>query len=138
MLNDEKLVDILVDLKKECEAHEAKIRKSLNLSEAEYNGFRCLNEGEKITCQEFSERMNLSVSRGSRVIEKLFEKGYLDRFDCSEDRRCKHVELTKNGVSIRRKIDKQRQECEQKLAADYSEQKLTMLRKELRRLIFKF
>jgi DNA-binding MarR family transcriptional regulator len=68
----------------------------------------------------------------------LLEKGYLDRVDCSEDRRCKHVKLTKNGATIRRKIDKQRQDCEQKLAADYSEQKLAMLKKELRRLIVKF
>jgi MarR family 2-MHQ and catechol resistance regulon transcriptional repressor len=137
-LGNEKLVDILEDLRKECETHEEKVRRSLDLSEAEYNGLLCLSEGEKITCQEFSERMNLSVSRGSRVIEKLFEKGYLDRLDCPEDRRCKNVELTNDGVSIRRKIDKQRQDCEQKLAADYSEQKLTMLRKELRRLIIKF
>ena len=46
--------------------------------------------------------LNLSVSRGSRV------------------------------------IDKQRQDCEQKLAVGYSEQKLAMLKKELRRLIVKF
>jgi DNA-binding MarR family transcriptional regulator len=137
-LCDEKLVDILGDLKKECEAHEQKIRKSLSLSEAEYNGLLCFNKGEKITCQEFSERMNLSISRGSRVIEKLFAKNYLDRVDCSDDRRCKHVELTKSGVTVRRKIDSQRQDCEQKLAADCSDQKLTMLKKELRRLIIKF
>ena len=137
-MDDEKLVDVLADLRKECKAHEEKTRKSLDLSEAEYNGLLCLNKSEKITCQEFSERMNLSVSRGSRVIEKLFEKGYLDRVDCSDDRRCKHVGLTKDGTAIRQKIDEQRQDCEQKLAMDCSEQKLTMLKKELRRLIIKF
>ncbi len=137
-MNDEKLVDILDELKKECVANEEKIRRSLDLSEAEYNGLLCLNKGEKITCQEFSERMNLSVSRGSRVIDRLFEKGYLDRVDCFEDRRCKNVKLTKNGATLRRKIDSHRQDCEQKLAADYSEQKLAMLKKELRRLIVKY
>jgi len=137
-LDNEKLVDILEDLKKECETHEEKVRRSLDLSKAEYNSLLCLSKGEKITCQELSERMNLSVSRGSRVIDKLFEKGYLDRLDCSEDRRCKKVELTTSGVAIRRKIDKQRQDCEQKLAADCSEQKLAMLKKEMRRLIIKF
>jgi DNA-binding MarR family transcriptional regulator len=137
-LSDENLVDILVDLRKECEAHEEKVGTSLDLSKAEYNGLLCLVKGERITCQEFSERMNLSVSRGSRVIDRLFEKGYLNRVDCSEDRRCKHVELTKSGLTVRRKIDKQRQDCEQKLAADCSDQKLTMLKKELRRLVIKF
>ncbi len=137
-MNDEKLVDILADLSRECLASEEKIRSSLNLSVAEYNGILCLNKGEKITCQKLSERMDLSVSRGSRVIDKLFEKSYLDRVDCSEDRRCKHVEFTKRGAEIRRKIDQQRQDCEQKLAMGYSKQKLAMLKKELRRLIVKF
>jgi len=137
-LNEGKLVDILDELKKECVANEEKIRRSLDLSEAEYNGLLCLNKGEKITCQEFSARMNLSVSRGSRVIDMLFEKGYLDRVDCFEDRRCKNVKLTRNGAAIRRKIDSHRQDREQKLAADYSEQKLAMLKKELRRLIVKY
>jgi DNA-binding MarR family transcriptional regulator len=137
-LGEISLIDILTELKKECAASEEKIRRSLDLSEAEYNGLLCLNKSEKITCQEFSERMNLSVSRGSRVIDMLFEKGYLDRVDCFEDRRCKHIEITKSGIKVRRKIDKQRQACEQKLAADYSEQKLVMLKKELRRLIVNY
>lgn len=132
------LIEILTELRKECVASEEKIRRSLDLSEAEYNGLLCLNEDEKITCQEFSERMRLSVSRGSRVIDRLFENGYLDRVDCSEDRRCKHVKITKSGIEIQRKIDKHRQDCEQKLASDYSKQKLAMLKKELRRLVAKF
>ena len=137
-MSDEKLVDILADLRKLCEAQDEKIRRSLNLSEAEYNGLLYLNENEKITCQEYSERMNLSVSRGSRVIDKLVEREYLDREGCSGDRRCKYVELTKYGTAIRRKIDKQKKDCEQKLAADYSDRKLSVLKKELRRLIIKF
>lgn len=137
-MKGEGLVDILTELRKRYIALEDKIRKNLHLSGTEYNALLSLNLGEKITCQEFSERMNLSVSRGSRVIDNLFEKSYLNRVDCSDDRRCKHVKLTKSGASIRKKIDKQRQECEQKLAADYSEQKLASLKKELRRLIIKF
>ena len=137
-MKEEKLVDILGDLRKKCEAYEAKIRKSLDLSEAEYTGLLSLNKNEKITCQEFSERMRLSVSRGSRVIDKLFERGYLNRVDCSEDRRCKNVRLTDNGAEVRRKIDVQRQNCEHILTAGHSEKKLTTLKKELRRLIIRF
>ena len=132
------LYEILTELRKECVASEEKIRRSLNLSEAEYNGLLCLIKDEKITCQEFSERMKLSVSRGSRVIDKLFEKGYIDRMDCSKDRRCKHVEITKSGLDIQQKIDNLRQDCEQKLATNYSKQKLAMMKKELRLLIEKF
>ena len=131
------LLDVLSELRKECAAFEERIMKSLDLSEAEYNGLLCLDKDEKITCQEYSKRMSLSVSRGSRVIDQLFKKGYLDRVDCSEDRRCKNVKLTRDGVEIRLEIEKQRQECEQKLAEDYSDQKLTNLKKDLRRLVLK-
>ncbi|MGD8538622.1 MAG: MarR family transcriptional regulator [Candidatus Aminicenantes bacterium] len=137
-MSDEKLIDVFTELKKECAALEERIMKSLDLSEAEYKGLLCLSKDEKITCQEYSERMSLSVSRGSRVIDQLFEKGYLDRVDCSEDRRCKNVKLTRDGVMVRREIEKQRQECEQKLTADYSDQKITNLKNDLRRLILKF
>jgi DNA-binding MarR family transcriptional regulator len=137
-LGGEQLVDILADLGKKCEDNEEKIRSSLDLSVAEYNGLLCLNKGEKISCQEFSERMELSVSRGSRVIEMLYEKGYLDRVDCSEDRRCRHIVLTKKGVDVRARIDRLRRDCERILSAGYSEQKLATLKKELRRLIIKF
>lgn len=137
-MSDERLVDILEDLRKKCTDNEEKIRKSLDLSETEYKGLLCLSKAEKITCQEFSERMKLSVSRGSRVIDMLFEKGYLDRVDCSEDRRCKHVLLTKMGVDARARIDRLRRDCEHILSAGYSEQKLKTLKKELRQLIIKF
>jgi DNA-binding MarR family transcriptional regulator len=137
-LVDEQLVDILSELRKKCSDNEERIRISLDLSEAEYNGLLCLNNDEKVTCQEFSERMGLSVSRGSRVIDMLFEKGYLDRVDCSEDRRCRHILLTRKGSHVRARIDRLRHDCERILSAGYSEQKLTTLKKELRRLLIKF
>ena len=86
-MSDMSLITILGEIANGVLAHNNKIRKKLSLSEAEYKGILCLGEGEKITCQEFSGRMDLSVSRGSRVVDRLCEKKYIERVDCDADRR---------------------------------------------------
>ncbi len=56
--------------------------------------------------------MGLSVSRGSRVIEKLTKNGYLKRTDDSNDRRCLTIALADKGLKVRTKIDKMLDLCE--------------------------
>jgi DNA-binding MarR family transcriptional regulator len=138
ILDEEKLLDIVDKIREKCLAKEEEFRQNLNLTETEYRGLLCLDENERITCQEFSARMNLSVSRGSRVIDRLFAGGYIDRADLSSDRRCKNIWLTKMGISIRQKIEKQRQHCEESLISDFSETKIRKLKIELKDLSDKF
>ena len=57
--------------------------------------------------------MGLSVSRGSRVIEKLTKKGYLKRTGNSNDRRCLTIALADKGLKVKNKIDKMLDQCEQ-------------------------
>ena len=133
-----KLIDIVEKIRGKCLAKEEEIRQALKLTETEYIGLLCFESKERITCQEFSARMNLSVSRGSRVIDRLFDEGYIERADLSSDRRCKNIWLTKKGGTCRRRIEEQRQLCEEKLTSDYSETKIKKLKKELWDLINKF
>jgi DNA-binding MarR family transcriptional regulator len=137
-LGKAQLIDIVEELREKCLVQEEKIRRTLNLAETEYRGLLSFEGNERITCQEFSVRMNLSVSRGSRIIDRLYAEGYIDRADLSSDRRCKNIWLTKKGVVVRRRINEQRQFCEEKLSSDYSETKIKKLKKELRDLINKF
>lgn len=137
-MGGEKLLDIIDKIREKCQAKEKEIRQKLELIESEYRGFLCFDGNERITCQEFSSRLNLSVSRGSRVIDRLYAGGYIDRADLSSDRRCKNIWLTKKGISLRRKIDKQREQCEENLVSDYSETKIKNLKRELRDLSNKF
>ncbi|GAH38455.1 unnamed protein product, partial [marine sediment metagenome] len=55
------------------------IRTLCNISLAEYQGIMKINITERITCNVLSEKMGLSVSRGSRIIDNLVRKGYLDK-----------------------------------------------------------
>lgn len=131
---NEKLIDILGEIGKGVLARENKIRTKLDLSEAEFNGIFCIGEAEKLTCQEFSRRMNLSVSRGSRVVDRLWSKNYIERVDCDTDRRCKNIWLTEEGMNLRQKISDEIQILEDTLAAEYPGAKLLLLKSDLKRL----
>jgi DNA-binding MarR family transcriptional regulator len=128
------MIDILGEIGKGILARENTIRLKLGLSEAEYKGFLCLGEEEKLTCQEFSKRMGLSVSRGSRVVDLLCKKKYIERVDCDSDRRCKNIWLTVKGKNIRRVITQEIQNIEDVLTSDYPDSKLLLFKSDLKRL----
>ncbi len=134
----EKLWDILEVLNSRCREQEASIRERFRLSPAEYHGLRRLPPDETVTCQELARRMGLSLSRGSRVIDRLFSHGYVQRSDCAADRRCKPVRLTKQGENVREQIQALRGECEDRIFKDYSQARLTGLKKELKELAAAF
>ena len=133
-MSAEKMIDILGGIGKGILARENKIRLNLGISEAEYKGFLCFNEEEKITCQEFSKRMGLSVSRGSRVVDLLCKKKYIERVDCNADRRCKNIWLTDKGKNVRRVIKQEIQNIENVLTSGYPDAKLMLFKSDLKRL----
>ncbi len=134
----EKLWDTLEILNGRCREQETAIRERLRLSPAEYHGLRRLRPVEAMTCQELARRMGLSLSRGSRVIDRLFSRGYVQKSDCAADRRCKSVCLTKQGEKVRERILALRGECEEQILQDYSQARLTGLKKELKELAAAF
>lgn len=131
------LIDILGEIGKGILARERKTWKKLGLTEAEFRGILCMGEGEKITCQEFSKRMDLSVSRGSRVVDRLCVKNLIQRVDCDSDRRCKNIWLTEKGNEIRRIITEEIQNIEDALIVEYPEAKIFLLKSDLKRLLRK-
>jgi len=129
-----KLWGILGEIGKKILTHEDGLQRKLGLSEAEYRGLQSIEEGEKITCQEFSRRMGLSVSRGSRVVDRLCNKNFIERVDCQSDRRCKNIWLTKKGLLIRQTIKREIQKWGNALTVDYTEKKLGQLRSDLKKI----
>jgi DNA-binding MarR family transcriptional regulator len=78
--------------------------------------------------------MDLSVSRGSRVVDRLCSKQYIERVDCDADRRCKNIWLTREGFAVRQKILEEIQKTEDVLTAEYPDAKLLLLKSDLKRL----
>lgn len=133
-MDEERLTGILGGIGLKIREREAMVRKRLGLSEAEYKGILCIAEGERITCQEHSRRMNLSVSRGSRVVDRLCVNNYIERVDCDADRRCKNIWLTGKGIAIRRRIAEEVRKIEDGLTDGIPDAKLVLLKGDLKRL----
>jgi DNA-binding MarR family transcriptional regulator len=112
MKTDIRIIDLVIVLKHSCLTKEDSIREEFSLSPAEYRGILSINSGESVKGNELSEKMGLSVSRGSRVIEKLAQKGYLRRTGNSNDRRCVTIELADKGLKVKNKIDRMLDRCE--------------------------
>ncbi len=137
-MDDEKLLSIFSSLIERYSDAKDNIRKDTGLTTAELKGLMNLEIDEEISCQDLSVRMNISVSRGSRVIEKLFKKGFLERTTSPTDRRCKNVWLTNSGAQVQKRIEAQIQECEARLVANIPASRLAQLKIDLKNLLHKF
>ena len=78
-MRNENLLDLIDRLKAGCIASEMRIREATGLSPAEYKGIAAVKPGETITGSVLSQKMALSPSRASRVIDKMVKNGYLVR-----------------------------------------------------------
>jgi DNA-binding MarR family transcriptional regulator len=107
-----RIVDLILALKSKCLEKEESIRQEFGLSPAEYKGIIAMSPDEPCNCNKLSEKMGLSVSRGSRVIEKLVKNKYLICETSPEDKRNIILSLAPRGVRIKKKIDTMLNECE--------------------------
>lgn len=130
-----RILEAITLLKNSCILNDERIRDEIKLSPAEFNGIMSLDKGEKITCQSLSGKMGLSVSRGSRVINKLLSKGYFKDEKLENDKRCSMISLTREGVKARQKINEIIDSCESKITSKLSEKEIFETRKCLERLI---
>ncbi|MFC2158757.1 MarR family winged helix-turn-helix transcriptional regulator [Acidobacteriota bacterium] len=131
---EETLFTLLDLLRKMCRENEDRIREGVDLNRAEYRGLLVLGKDRKITCHEFSQRMELSPSRGSRIIEKLHRKGYIKREELEDNRRSKYIWLTENGILLQNKINSHLEECESRITSNLSESKLRELKGDIAKL----
>ncbi|MGE5399327.1 MAG: MarR family winged helix-turn-helix transcriptional regulator [Ignavibacteriales bacterium] len=109
------VTDLILKLTGICKLNEDSIRQEFDLSPAEYNGLTSINPGEQITCKVLAEKMGLSASRGSRIIFRLVNDGYLKQEASPDDRRCQIVSLDKNGLRVRKEIDRLKNKCEERI-----------------------
>jgi DNA-binding MarR family transcriptional regulator len=109
---NESLMALIISLKAKCVENETKIMEDSNLSPSELNGIEQLNPGEVVSVKHFSQRMRLSPSRVSRVVEKMVQKGFIARHDDPHDRRRCEILLSKKGETVKRKIKMMRSRCE--------------------------
>jgi DNA-binding MarR family transcriptional regulator len=130
----DKIFDIITNLKNKCLDKEISIQKEYSLSPAEYNGLLSVEPGTIYSCNQLSKKLGLSISRSSRVLEKLIRNGYFKRIRDKEDRRVLKVTLTEKGLNIRRKINKKIDECEKDILRRFQKPELFLLENTLNKL----
>ena len=128
---EENLVDLIIELKKSCMEDEKQIRNLCNVSLAEYKGIMEIETAERITCNLLSDKMGLSVSRGSRIIDGLVRKGYLLRMTNPEDRRSFVLSLSSKGAKIKDDIERERNNCEKRIREKLSAKEFDLIKKSL-------
>ena len=128
---EKNIVDLIIELKKGCMKDEKQIRTLCNISLAEYQGIMKINTTERITCNILSEKMGLSPSRGSRIIDGLVRKGYLLRTTNPEDRRSFVLSLSSKGIKIRKQIEQERNNCEYRLRKNLSAREVGLIKEGL-------
>lgn len=77
--------------------------KKHDITEPQYNVLRVLRgfrSEELISIGFIKERMLDTSSDVSRIVDKLFERGLLDRKECPNDRRQKSLQITDKGMAL--------------------------------------
>ncbi len=82
--------------------------KEFDISEPQYNVLRILNgqKGNPITVHQIQKQMVQRTSNVTRIVDKLIDKGLVDRHECSYNRRKMDITITRRGVEFLIKLDK--------------------------------
>jgi DNA-binding MarR family transcriptional regulator len=129
------IIDLVISLKSKCLITDDQIRSKTPLSPSEYHCIMGIGENEKLSATEFSERVGLSVSRGSRVIEKMIQNGYLSRFYPDEDRRGTIVSLSPKGIELQKDVIDIKNTCENKIRSRLTGSQLIEIESAIKKLI---
>ena len=103
--NAEMLGNLTFNLLARCQEKEAHLAEQHNLLEAELKCLRLIGPEESLNNQDIAERMDLSPSRLTRIIDGLVRKGYIDREIDKEDRRNMKISLSNKGENLVNKIN---------------------------------
>ncbi len=101
----ERLANLTFSLLARCQDKEAWLAKEHGLFQAEFKCLRLLDVDENLNNKEIAERMNLSPSRLTRVVDGLVKKGYMKREINPNDRRNMKLSLSRRGKILTNKLD---------------------------------
>ncbi len=103
--NASRLADLTFKLLANCQEKEARLAESYGLTQSEFRCLRLFNRDDILNNKQVAERMNLSPSRLTRIIDGLVAKGYIIRQIEPSDRRNMKVTLSKRGKVIVQKLN---------------------------------
>lgn len=119
-------------------AGQIRLFKQYGISPEQFNVLRILRgqKGNAIGVNKIQDRMLDKNSNASRLIDKLFEKGLVDRLGCKNDRRSVEIFITPKGMELLASLDEiiMDQELQAVNLTDEDAQQLNELLNKLRTL----
>jgi len=134
-MSSESLIDLIFQLKSNCMVNESDIIAEIGLSHAEYHGLEVLQAGEKIGGLELAQKMNLSASRASRILENMVQNNLVIREIDKNDRRRCTIEVDEKGLEIKEKIKVEKLKCEERIRSRLSEDDIKNVSGSLKKLL---
>jgi MarR family transcriptional regulator, organic hydroperoxide resistance regulator len=105
-----------------------------NLTIAEASAIYAIGpEGPK-TMKQIAETLGVAVSTPTRTIDRLLEKGFVNRTVGEKDRRQLLIELTPKGKELLEDIDKENLEITRKMLKGLSDEEIETFKKILSKI----
>jgi DNA-binding MarR family transcriptional regulator len=102
----ERLANLTFSLLANCQEKEVRLAEVHGLTQAEFRCLRLFGGDESVNNKQIAERMNLSPSRLTRIIDGLVKKEYINREIDPNDRRNMRVTLSKKGKLLVQQLNK--------------------------------
>jgi DNA-binding MarR family transcriptional regulator len=103
--------------------------KPFDVSAQQFNVLRILRgqKGKPANLSTLNERMVTKMSNTTRLVDKLLNKGYVDRITCPSNRRKVEINITNKGNAALRKMDQVMDNVENELLQQFSKKELEQL-----------
>lgn len=109
-----------------------KIYKNLTIAEA--NAIYAIGPDEPKTMKQIAETLGVAVSTPTRTIDRLLEKGFVNRTVGEKDRRKLLIELTPKGKELLADIDKENLEITRKMLKGLRDEEIETFKKILSKI----
>ncbi|MGF7118594.1 MarR family winged helix-turn-helix transcriptional regulator [Methanobacterium oryzae] len=109
-----------------------KIYKNLTIAEA--SAIYAIGPDEPKTMKQIAETLGVAVSTPTRTIDRLLEKGFVNRTVGKKDRRKLLIELTPKGKELLEDIDKENLEITKKMLKGLSDDEIETFKKILMKI----
>lgn len=129
------IIDLVCELKKKCVESDTQFSSELNLSDSEYNFIKALINCKDLESSSIAEKMNISLSRVSRIIEKMVKHGYIKRTINESDRRGIKLEITAKGEQLKQTVIAFRMSCEKRITEALEKEEVEALKRNLLTII---
>ncbi|MBN2668936.1 MAG: MarR family transcriptional regulator [Bacteroidales bacterium] len=135
MTKDEGIIDLVCEIKKKCIENDSRFIADINISDSEYNFIKALINCKSFNSKSIAKKMNISLSRVSRIIDKMVKGGYVTRTNSEEDRRTINISLTSEGKRLVEEVVQFRLSCEKKITTSLTDMECNMVKTILNKII---